>query len=47
VQDLDFEQAFILSPNPITPDNDPFYSNRYLLDAELFELFVKPYFEQH
>lgn len=47
VQDLGFEQAFILSPNPITPDNDPFYSNRYLLDAELFELFVKPYFEQH
>lgn len=47
VQDLGFGQAFILSPNPITPDNDPFYSNRYLLDAELFELFVKPYFEQH
>lgn len=45
VQSLGFEQAFILSPNPITPDNDPFYSNRYLLDAELFEMFVKPYFE--
>lgn len=45
VQDLGFEQAFILSPNPITPDNYPFYMNRYLLDAELFEFFVKPYFK--
>lgn len=45
VRDMGFEQAFILSPNPITPDNDQLYTNRYLLDAELFEFFVQPYLE--
>lgn len=46
VQKEGFKQAFILSPNPITPNNAPFYTNRYLLDQEVFNQFVKPYIQR-
>ncbi|MBM7363071.1 polysaccharide deacetylase family protein [Priestia taiwanensis] len=46
VQQEGLTQAFILSPNPITPYNSVFDTNRYLLDKEIFDLFVKPYIEQ-
>lgn len=38
-----YSEAFILSPNPITNENSPFFINRYLLDSHVFEGFVKPY----
>lgn len=43
-QSAGFTDAFILSPNPITNENSPLFINRYLLDQQLFEKFVKPYF---
>lgn len=38
-----FTDAFILSPNPITNDNAPYFIDRYLLDKHVFDEFVKPY----
>ncbi|CAM4317308.1 polysaccharide deacetylase family protein [Bacillus manliponensis] len=46
VQQEGFKQAFILSPNPISQRNTLFYTNRYLLDQNVFNQFVKPYIQQ-
>lgn len=37
----EFTDAFILSSNPITDDNDAYYQNRYILNNEVFKQVVE------
>ncbi|WP_199534005.1 polysaccharide deacetylase family protein [Romboutsia weinsteinii] len=43
VKESGFEGAYILSPNPISADNDLYYQNRYLVDNEVFERIILPW----
>lgn len=38
-----FEYAYLLSPNPITKDDSPYYQNRYLIDKNNFDKILIPW----
>ncbi len=42
-----FEEAFILSSLPITPNSDPYYQNRYLIDNVAFDQVIIPWIENN
>lgn len=47
VKELGFTNAFILSPHPLTHDNDSYYQNRYMIDKENFYKVVVPWIQRN
>lgn len=45
VKESGFSNAYILSPNPITIDNDPYYQNRYIASKDVFNNLIIPWLE--
>ncbi|MDS0524582.1 polysaccharide deacetylase family protein [Clostridium sp. SHJSY1] len=47
VEKSGFTDGFILAPQPLAKDNDPFYQNRYMLNNEDFYKAIVPWLEKN
>lgn len=47
VKSSGYTNAFILAPNPITPNSDPFYMDRYLIYDENYNNLIIPWLKKY